>query len=274
HYFFKAPAGDWQNSASKIADGVDIRITGGYVLIAPSVYKGKPYKWIEAPEVGPDSLPLPPQWLVDALAVKPTVSAAAPIGDLTEGKRNDALHSFACKMRRFGYTPAEILGALLARNQERCKSPLEDSEVEQIAKSAAKHDPIQEVGPRTVKAGLKEHKGLRAPLVHGLLRHGETMNIIAPTKVRKSWLAYSLALSIITGKKWLDEFQSERGRVLLIDNELHDETLLDRIPKVAEALGVTLEEYGEQFDYWTFRGRQINIDDLRDRLAAYEPGTY
>ena len=46
---------------------------------------------------------------------------------------------------------------------------------------------------------VKQHAQLRPPVVEGLLRRGETANIIAAAKVGKSWLAYSLALSVVTG---------------------------------------------------------------------------
>ena len=50
---------------------------------------------------------------------------------------------------------------------------------------------------------VRTHTALRPPLVHGLLRLGETMNVIAPPKNKKSWLTNDLALSIVTGKDWL-----------------------------------------------------------------------
>jgi hypothetical protein len=81
----------------------------------------------------------------------------------------------------------------------------------------------------------RDHKELRKPVIHGLLREGETMNVIAAPKAGKSWLVLNLGLSVVTGMPWL-EFPTEPGRVLLIDNELHAETLANRIPRVAEAM--------------------------------------
>jgi AAA domain-containing protein/primase-helicase-like zinc-binding protein len=128
--------------------------------------------------------------------------------------------------------------------------------------------------PRSMAERLREHKGLRQPVVHGLLRQGETMNVIAPSKTGKSWLVYSLALSIVTGKRWLDTFLPVPGKVLLVDNELHDETLADRIPKVADALGILRDEYGEQFDVLTLRGQLKDIQELGREFESYPPGKY
>ncbi len=76
----------------------------------------------------------------------------------------------------------------------------------------------------------------RPPVIDGLLRQGETMNIIAATKVGKSWLALGLAYSVANGEQWLG-FQTVAGNVLIIDNELHAETLSSRMQTVKSAMG-------------------------------------
>lgn len=50
------------------------------------------------------------------------------------------------------------------------------------------------------------------------------MNVIAPPKVGKSWLASDKALAAATGRPWLDRYQTEAADVLIIDNELHPHT--------------------------------------------------
>lgn len=100
------------------------------------------------------------------------------------------------------------------------------------------------------------------PLIDGLLRLGETANIIAPAKVGKSWLSYSLALSIATGTDWLKCFSCRRGRVLIIDNELHPATLAHRIPAVADALGHRLDDYRNQLDVIPLRGRLMTLSTI------------
>ena len=72
------------------------------------------------------------------------------------------------------------------------------------------------------------------------------MNIIAAPKIGKSWLVTGLALALPTGRLWLNTFESQQGQVLLIDHELHAPTIANRIPKVADARGNPLSEYGEQ----------------------------
>lgn len=52
HFYFQYPAGQKiNNSASKLAQGVDIRANGGYVVAPPSTHiSGKTYRWSTASE--------------------------------------------------------------------------------------------------------------------------------------------------------------------------------------------------------------------------------
>jgi hypothetical protein len=47
HLFFKHPGGVVRSSTSKLAEGVDVRGDGGYVVAAPSLHaNGKRYRWL------------------------------------------------------------------------------------------------------------------------------------------------------------------------------------------------------------------------------------
>jgi hypothetical protein len=62
--------------------------------------------------------------------------------------------------------------------------------------------------------------------------------------------------------------------VLLIDNELHDATIDNRVPKVADALRLMLHDYGEQLDVLTFRGKLKDIHALAADFGRIQPGQY
>jgi len=148
HYYFRQPDGaNLGNSVSFLAPHVDTRGSGGYVIAPPSANDGKAYSWVDGSiEKGPSDLPLPPQWLLALLSDKPAKAVAVSTeGEATRkipaGQRNDALFRFACKMRGAGHTPAEIYGALSARNGERCDPPLPEDEVRRIAKSSGTYAP-------------------------------------------------------------------------------------------------------------------------------------
>lgn len=111
---------------------------------------------------------------------------------------------------------------------------------------------------------------LREATVESISREGETVNIIAPPKVGKSWLAWSLAISVSSGKPWLGRFKVKKGRVLLVDNELHPETIAFRGNEVATALGVDVRDV----DVLVLRGRQTDYKGLEKRLRGIKAGTY
>ena len=126
----------------------------------------------------------------------------------------------------------------------------------------------------SVRDLVAAHQKLRPPLIHGLLREGETMNIIAATKIGKSWLAILLALDFSTRRKWLGRFDTVGGDVLIIDNELHAETSAYRIPAVATANMTHLDEYADHVSVMSLRGCLIDLPALASILSAIEPGRF
>ncbi len=132
-----------------------------------------------------------------------------------------------------------------------------------------------ELTPRAIGELIGIHPNLRPPVIHGLLRQGETLNVIASPKVGKSWLVADLALSIVTGRKWLGLYEVEAGKVLIVDNELHGETIAYRVGKVAEAMGLVQSDYADSLHVINLRGCLTDIYDLGPRvLNRIEPGTY
>ena len=87
---------------------------------------------------------------------------------------------------------------------------------------------------------MVSHPSLRPPIIEGLLRRGETMNLISSPKVGKSWAVLNLAFAVANGQPFLG-FETMPGRVLLCDLELHRETLANRLRRVADATGLSAE---------------------------------
>lgn len=120
----------------------------------------------------------------------------------------------------------------------------------------------------------EQYPTLRPPVVDGLFREGETVNLIADSKSCKSWMMYALALSIIDQHNFLGTFPTTPGRVLLLDNELHRETLADRIPKVANALGVPSDTWEKKLEVWPLRGRLQSLSRLSGELMNIKRGDF
>ena len=104
---------------------------------------------------------------------------------------------------------------------------------------------------------------LRDWQIEGMLRQGETMNLVAPPKSRKTWMLHGLALAMGSGTDWLG-MRTRRGRVLLVDNELHGETISHRIQQLSASMAGNdqlLPDWGESVHVLSLRG-QLDRGDL------------
>jgi hypothetical protein len=153
------------------------------------------------------------------------------------------------------------------------RKQLEQYKAAAKAERAAEKAAIQ-LPTKTVRQLMNEHPDLRRPVIHGLLREGETMNVIASPKVGKSWLVIDLALAVATGRPWLGSFATERGDVLIIDNELHRETSAHRIPKVMQARGIELDEAADNIHVANVRGDLKDIFGLSTMFQQLQPGRF
>lgn len=120
---------------------------------------------------------------------------------------------------------------------------------------------------------LQSHQQLKVPLVDGLIRIGETCNVIAAPKTGKSFLSLLIALSIAIGKD-IFGFKTTQGKVLILDNELHPETLSSRIPMICEANDIDIETVQDNVDVDCLRGRLIDIRGLSRYLDQIDPNKY
>lgn len=110
---------------------------------------------------------------------------------------------------------------------------------------------------------------MRPVIVKGLLRRGEVMNLVAPPKIGKSWLALWLAMAVACGREWLSGFEAVTHRALLADNELHVETLADRVRTLASAKDIDLDRLADWLQVACLRGEPCD----RDPLEAIETAT-
>ncbi len=139
HIYFRAPTTEIRNSASKIAPGLDIRGSGGYVVAPPSVHiSGRTYEW--SVDHHPDEVPLAefPDSLRNHLAISSEgkIAAAMPsewrdiISEpLAEGSRNHTLARLAGHLLRRYVDPHIVLELCRLWNMARCCPPLPPDEL-------------------------------------------------------------------------------------------------------------------------------------------------
>ena len=80
-------------------------------------------------------------------------------------------------------------------------------------------------------------KSLKEPIIDGLLRRTEIMNIVAAPKTGKSWFILQLAHSLVMGFDFLG-FPCKKCKVMIMDNELHKDTIASRIDWVGEKMNI------------------------------------
>lgn len=143
HIYLSIPDGVvTRNSASELGAGVDIRTDGGYVVAPPSNHAtGGVYRWEASsdPSDGVGLAEIPGAWL--DRVVKPLrvsmVHAVSPMAvRVAEGGRNKALFSLGRTLRAKGLDEGAVRSMLFNGNTAMCSPPLEDEEVEKIARSA------------------------------------------------------------------------------------------------------------------------------------------
>ncbi len=141
HLYFRADNG--VQPAAR--DGLELRCGRQQVVLPPSIHPdtGREYTWLERHELGRDD--------VELLTVPDAVRAyfasagerkrADPVGDEIHEKnpgRHYTLVSIAGSMRRRGLGAEEIATALLVVNKKRCRPPLDELEVVEIARDVAR----------------------------------------------------------------------------------------------------------------------------------------
>lgn len=115
---------------------------------------------------------------------------------------------------------------------------------------------------------------MRPFVISNILRQGETANIIAAPKMKKTYLVHDLALCVATGRTWLGLYDTDPGPVLLIDNELHPETLASRIKAIASARGIPRGEWSHALRVLPLRGRLIDLKALAPTFKKILKGSY
>lgn len=130
HLYFSHPGGIVPDRID-LAQGIDLRGDGGYVVAPPSVRaSGASYRWVRSPEVF--HLASLPAWLSDHLKSRrdgspdPAVHWQRLLQEgVTKGGRSDALSFLSAYLSGKEVHPQVVLELLRCWNTMRCRPPLE-----------------------------------------------------------------------------------------------------------------------------------------------------
>ena len=109
---------------------------------------------------------------------------------------------------------------------------------------------------------LRTFTSLNEPVIDGLLRRTEVMNVVAAPKTGKSWFILQLAYSLV--KRWdFLGFPCKQCRVMIMDNELHTSTISYRMQKVCQSMSISKEDPDlENLSVNTQRFEQHSIPEI------------
>ncbi len=100
-------------------------------------------------------------------------------------------------------------------------------------------------------------------LIHGLLYQGGTMLMSGASKSMKTFTMIAAGLAVATGREWL-RFKCNPAPVLLLNLELQDFAMADRVRAVTRAVGI---DPPAEFFVVNLRGQLVNIAKIEDQLA-------
>lgn len=210
----------WKNSAK---GDIHVRGEGGYVLIPPSTHSsGGCYSYLDEGKARP----------IERAAIRLIDPEA-----IFHGSRHDAAGRFIGHLFKTGKNVHEVRKELMAWNEEHLYPELSQSElnryIDDVAKKEAEAKP-QEIVPeqflRTLDFLSKYSPARQRWLVQNWIPYSSAGIVSGLPETYKTWLFLELALSLSSGKPFLNTFEVPVPRPVVFCQLEDDYTLLaDRV---------------------------------------------
>ena len=164
HHFYFAHPGGLIRSRTGLAQGVDLRGDGGYIVAPPSIHpSGHPYLWAVGHSPEDVALAALPRWILlesGGIRVRRTPSDWRRLAreGVPEGQRNSSIAALTGHLLWHQVDPEVVLELLLSWNRMRCRPPLQDAEVAQVVSNI-------------VRLHFNENSGMASDDLHSIPAH-------------------------------------------------------------------------------------------------------
>jgi DNA repair protein RadA/Sms len=197
HIYFHWPEGlNIRNSAGRLAESLDIRGEGGYVVIPPSIHpSGQHYVYDDPNEPIADA----PEWLLEMIqqSAHPVPVTSQSVSSIGPGQRTPLLFKLAGKLRAEGVPPEGILAALQGLNAT-FNPPHGDKKLRQIAQGVERY-PAGHIPGRLAPdlVCLADVEALPVPwLWEGYLAFGMLAMLSGDPDAGKTFIALAIAADL------------------------------------------------------------------------------
>lgn len=137
--------------------------------------------------------------------------------------------------------------------------------------------PAYPIYPKRLQDLILSAKQARAVVIENCLRRGEVGTLVAPPKSHKSYAVEELIFAHATESQWLEtlEVQNHGGKVMLIDYELDEAELTERLCEIAIDMRIDpLEDIDDVVDIHNLRLNPVDLSTIDRLFCKVQPGEY
>lgn len=162
---------------------------------------------------------------------------------------------------------AEAVNAALLM-KGKCSEAFLRAELHRIAEMAVKRGGKSAAKVESLADFLSAKPAPLDPIIEGCFEFGDKVELIAPSKCRKSFFAVDLALHVAAGKDFLALKVPRQRRVLYINLEIKSDWMKRRIIRRLEGYGLDFDKIAGNFMILNCRGRGEMMREQLPRFIA------